>query len=158
MEKLPAVEEAKALMMIAKDWSILKWLTEKKRVRHIADTGTAALDEAEKAVKSTWSEDLKNAYAEVSASSDDDDPFAAAEREFTRQQGGGIPENIRAAALRVKQADDIATNARNSAERTFDDAERRLSASLARRGAEEAIYAYEVRYKAIEAAEAARNL
>lgn len=150
MQKLPAVEEAKALLTIAKDWSILKWLTEKKRVRAIADKGTAALDELEKQVKSTWSEDLRNAYAELTVPAyDSDDPYAAAEYEFIRQQTGAIPEAIRAAARRVKEADDIATRARNTAENTFDDAERRLSAALARRGAEQAIEAYDVRYKAI---------
>jgi hypothetical protein len=41
------------------------------------------------------------------------------------------------------------------AERSFDEAERKLSASIARRGADEAIQAYELRYAAIEAAEAA---
>ena len=45
-----------------------------------------------------------------------------------------------------------------TAERTFDEAERRLSASLARRGAEEAIAAYDVRYAAIAEAEAAQRI
>jgi len=159
MEKLKPVEEAKALLTVAKDWSILKWLAEKKRVRHVADTGTAALDQAEQKVKITWNEELRNAYAELCApSAADDDPFAAAEYEFIKQQTGAIAEAIKAAARRVKDADDQAYSARMTAEKTFDDAERRLSASLARKGAEQAIDAYELRYRAIEEAEAAQRL
>lgn len=156
MEKLAAVEEAKALMTVAKDWPIFKWLTEKRRVRAIADKGTAALDEMDRRIKSSWPADLRNAYAMlVPPPADLDDPFAASEYEFLKQQADGIPPAIRQIAQRVKEADDIAYKARMSAERTFDDAERRLSASLARRGAEEAIQAYDLRYRALEAAEAA---
>ena len=159
MEKLTPVEDAKALMTVAKDWSILKWLAEKKRVRHVADTGTAALDQAEQRVKSTWNEALKNAYAELCApSATDDDPFAAAEYEFIKQQTGTISEEIKAVVRRVKDADDEAYRARMTAERTFDDAERRLSAGLARKGAEQAIGAYDLRYRAIEEAEAAQRI
>jgi hypothetical protein len=157
MQKLQAVEEAKTLLAGAMDWSILRWLAEKKRVRTIADKGTAALDEEERRVKSTWSEELRNAYAELTPPPDDD-PYAAAEFEFLRQQAATLSEEIRTIARRVKDADDIATEARLRAERTFDEAERKLSASLARRGAEEAIAAYDVRYKAIEEAEAAQGI
>ena len=158
MEKLAAVEEARALFTVAKDWSILKWLTEKKRVRKMADTGTAALDEKEREVKSGWPEELRTAYAAVAPPSDDaDDPYAAAEYEFMKQQAEGIPESLKEVARRVCEADRIATDARNKAERTFDEAERKMSASIARRGAEEAMEAYDVRYKAIEAAIAAMD-
>jgi len=156
MQKLAAVEEAKTLLNIAKDWSILKWLTEKKRVRTIADRGTAALDRLEIQVKSEWPEELRLAYAALEVpAQDDDDPYAAAEIEFARQQAIDLPEEIKARAQRVKQADDLATNARNTAEATFDDAERRLSASLARLGAEQALHAYDLRYEAIDEAEKA---
>jgi len=40
-------------------------LTEKRKVRAIADKGTAALNEAERQVKIRWREDLRNAYAEL---------------------------------------------------------------------------------------------
>jgi hypothetical protein len=156
MEKLSAVEEARVLFTEAKDWSILKWLTEKKRVRRMADTGTAALDKRERDIKSQWTDDLRTAYAVVSPPSEDaDDPYAAAEYEFVKQQAEGIPESLKAIARRVWEADLIATDARNRAESTFDEAERKMSASIARRGAEEAIAAYDVRYKAIEEAIAA---
>jgi hypothetical protein len=159
MEKLVAVEEAKALLSVAKDWSILKWLAEKKRVRRVADLGTAALDQAEQKVKAAWSESLRKAYADMSAASaEDDDPFAAAEQEFAKQHASEIPEHVRVAILRVKEADDIAYQARMTAERTFDDAERHLSASMARKGAEQAIAAYDVRYKAIAEAEGLRGM
>jgi hypothetical protein len=157
MQKLIPVEEAKALLTVAKDWSILKWLSEKKRVRTIADRGTAALDELERTVKSSWSEDLRNAYAAlVAPSSADEDPYSASEYEFAVQQAQSIPESVKAVARRVKELDDEAFRARMTAESTFDQAERRLSASLARRGAEQAIDAYDVRYKAIAEAEAAQ--
>jgi hypothetical protein len=154
MQKLAEVEEAKALLSVAREWSIVRWLTEKRKVREIADRGTAALDAAERRVKAGWSEPLTNAYAELCPPSDDD-PFAASEFEFVKQQAAAVPEPIRTAAKRVKAADDVAYEARMQAERTFDEAERKLSASLARRGADEAIKAYELRYAAIDAAEAA---
>ena len=158
MDRLPAVEEARALFTIARDWSIVKWLAEKRRVREIADRGTAALDQLEKQVKSTWSEELKSAYADCACPPEGgDDPFAAAEREFARVQASGITDQARAAARRVREADEAAYAARMTAERTFDQAEWRLSAGLARRGAEEAIRAYDLRYDAIAQAEAARN-
>jgi hypothetical protein len=156
MDRLKAVEDAKALLEQGKEWSIVKWLTEKRHVRRVADEGTAALDRAERDVKSTWTEDLRSAYAALTAPSLDDDPFAAAEWEFAQQQAQNLPPEIVEVARRVKAADDIATQARLTAEKTFDEAERRLSARLARLGAEQAIEAYEIRYKAIETAEQAR--
>lgn len=155
MQKLAEVEEAKALLSVAREWSIMRWLTEKRRVRTIADRGTAALDAAERQVKAAWTEQLNNAYAEL-CTPPDDDPFAVAEFEFVKQQANGIPESIRETARRVKVADDAAYEARMRAERTFDEAERKLSASMARRGADEAIQSYELRYTAIEAAENAK--
>lgn len=154
MKKLDRVEEAKTLLANAVDWSILRWLAEKRRVRGIADRGTEALDAEERRVKAAWPEDLTNAYASLCPPSDDD-PYAAAEHEFVLQQAQQIPEAVRDAAARVKEADDIAYRARMAAEQMFDDAERRMSAALARRGAELAIEAYDVRYLAIAAAEEA---
>src|SRR5208283_5045796 len=62
MRKLPAVEEARAIMTQGMEWGVWKWLLEKKRVREIADEARAALDEMETKVKATWSDDLKIAY------------------------------------------------------------------------------------------------
>jgi hypothetical protein len=161
MQKLTEVEEAKALLMeAAKAWPIWQWLSEKRRVREIADRGTAALDAMEKRVKAGWSQELSDAYAELDIPHDtDDDPFAAAEQQFVHYQSNPeIPEHIRAAARRVKEADDTAYRARMTAEETFDRAERRLSVSMARQGAEQACEAYELRYAAIQEAEAAQSL
>jgi hypothetical protein len=158
METLAAVEEARALFTIAREWSIVRWLAEKRRVRETADRGTAALDELERLVKSTWSDELKSAYASCADESvADDDPFAAAEREFACGQALAIREDLIAAARRVRDADDTAYKARMAAERTFEQAEWRLSAAVARRGADEAIRAYDLRYRAIAEAEAARE-
>ncbi len=156
MHQLRAVEEAKAVLTEGQGWSIWRWLAEKRRVRAMADRGTAALDELERQVKSTWSDELKNAYAMLSAPLDDD-PFAAAEIEFAAQESHGIAEPIRSAARRTKEADDAAYRARMTAEATFERAESRLSTALAKQGAREAIEAYALRYRAIAEAEAART-
>jgi hypothetical protein len=156
MEKLPAVEEARALFIEGKAWSVVRWLSEKRRAREAADKATAALDAFEQQVKARWSDELKNAYAELTTPAEEDDPFAAAESEFLKQHAQNIPERIRALARRVKQADDEAYRARMAAEETFQQAERRLSVSLTKRGAEEAIKSYDLQYKAIDEAEAAR--
>jgi len=121
----------------AQDWSIWRWLMEKSRVRNAADKGTAALDELEKNVKAGWPKELKAAYKAASRDSED---------------------HLAILARRVKDADDRAYRARMDAEETFDEAERRLSAGLAREGARKAILAYELREKAIRRAEAAGRL
>jgi hypothetical protein len=151
VERIEAVENAKAVLAGALDWSIMRWLTEKKRVRHAADSGTAALDDAERAAKAEWSEELVNAYAELVPPAPGD-PFAESEYEYVKQLAAGIPEEIKALARHVRQADELATAAREAAEQTFADAEARMSASLARQGAEKALEAYELRYQAIDAA------
>jgi hypothetical protein len=156
MAKIDTVEHAKATLANAVDWSILRWLAEKRRVREIADDGTAALDAEERRIKATWPEDLTNAYAALCPPADGDD-FAAAEHEFVLQQAEHLPQPLKDLARRVKEADDEAFRARMAAEQMFDDAERRMSASMARRGAELAIEAYDLRYKALAEAEAARD-
>ena len=65
MRKLSAVENARATMTEGVEWGIWKWMLEKKRVRHTADEARAALDELEKKVKATWSEELKLAYNQL---------------------------------------------------------------------------------------------
>jgi hypothetical protein len=64
---------------------------------------------------------------------------------------------MKAFAARLKEADDEAFQLRMTAEETFDEAERRLSAALARKGSEQAIEAYEMREKFIRRAEAAKR-
>lgn len=151
MRKLIAVEQARRVLNEGKEWSIWRWLFEKKRVRTIADAGTAALDELEKEVKAGWSDDLKKAYRELQAA-------AGRRREKAKEDAKNVDPALKLAAQRVKEADDIAYQARMDAEATFDLAEKRLSGSMAREGAEKAIHAYDVREKAIRKAEAANRL
>jgi hypothetical protein len=47
MRTLSEVEEAKALMIEAVEWSLFRWLFEKRRVRETADQANAALDKIE---------------------------------------------------------------------------------------------------------------
>jgi hypothetical protein len=65
MKKIPAVEEARAVMTQGMEWGVWKWLVEKKRVRAIADVARAALDEREMKVKLTWSDEYKLAYNQL---------------------------------------------------------------------------------------------
>jgi len=65
MRKLSEVEEAKKLMADAMDWSVLKWLWEKRTVRETADKANAALDMLEQKVKASWRDELKAAYKEL---------------------------------------------------------------------------------------------
>ena len=67
VRKLSEVEEAKALMIEAVDWSVFRWLFEKRRVRETADEANAALDKLNQAVKARWSSDVKAAYKELAA-------------------------------------------------------------------------------------------
>jgi hypothetical protein len=137
MHKLAEVEAAKQLMSEAKDWSVWQWLTEKRRVRVAADAATAALDKAEKKVKAEWPDDLRKLYR----------------RTFAQVRADGM-DPLHIAVCDVKKADDAAYDARMDAEATFDEAERRLSASIAREGTQKAIHAYSLHEQAIRKAEA----
>ncbi len=68
MINLKEVESAKALMREAVNWSVMKWLAEKKKVRKAADVANALLDALDKETKSAWSNELKAAYDEISSS------------------------------------------------------------------------------------------
>ena len=74
--------------------------------------------------------------------------------EKAKEEAKDIDPELKAAVQRVQQADDEAENARLNAEATFDEAEKRLSASMARDGAQKAIDSYELHEKAIRKAEA----
>jgi hypothetical protein len=133
MRKLAAVEEAKALMSEAGDWSVWRWLMEKRKVRETADRATAALGELENKVKAGWSEELRKATGNGRLRSLD-------------------PE-LKLALDELKQAEEAAEASRLDAEATFDEAERRLSAAMARDGAQKAISSWRLREKAIRKAE-----
>ena len=143
MQRSTAVEDAKALMTEAKDWSMWRWLTEKGRVRAVADRATDDLAACEKKVKAGWPDDLKKAWRSL-------------ERPGSKNgDAGPLDPQMQSALRKVRKADDAAEAARLDAEATFDEAERRLSASLAREGTQKAIASWELREKAIRKAEAA---
>jgi hypothetical protein len=158
MQKLVAVEEAKALMNEAKDWGVWRWLMAKKRVRTAADKAVDALGDLEKKVKASWNDDMKKAYRELEArASLDSNPAgrgAKHRREKEREEAKNVDPEIKLAVQRVKEADDEAYGARMDAEKTFDEAERLMSAGMAREGAVKAIESWELREKAIRKAEA----
>ena len=155
MQKLIPVEEARALMNEAKDWSVWRWLTERRRVREAADRATAALNEAERKVKASWSDDLKKAYREAELeASVNGNPRVKRQYEKAKEEAQGVDPEIKVAARKVKQADDEAEDTRLDAEATFDEAERRLSAAMAREGAQKAIDTYDLHERAIRRAEA----
>lgn len=139
MQKLKEVEDAKAIMTQGVNWSVMKWLTEKKKVRKAADVANAALDNLDRSVKATWNDQLCHAYEQLC------------------QPNGGkqdsLPDEVWQLAKRVKHADDEALRAHNVAEDTFDEAERQLSTTMARDGCHKAILSWELREKAIQLAE-----
>ncbi len=155
MQKLIPVEDAKALMNEAKDWGVWRWLMEKKRVRAAADQAVDALGYLEKKVKAHWGDDLKKAYRELEAQASlERNPRAKAQYQKAKEEAKNVDPQIKLAVRRVKEADDEAENARLDAEATFDEAEGRMSASMAREGAQKAIDSWELREKAIRKAEA----
>ena len=156
MQKLIPVEEAKELMNVAKDWGVWRWLTEKKRVRAAADRADEALDTLREKVHAGWNDDLKKAYRELEAlTTFEEDPKTKRQYDKAREEAKNVDPQIRLVAQRVKDADDEAYDARMDAEDTFDEAERRLSAGMAREGAQKAIDSWELHEKAIRKAEAA---
>jgi hypothetical protein len=143
MRKLSEVEEARALMNEAVEWSVVKWLKEKKRVRKAADRANDALDELRKQIQDSWNDDLKAAYQELAASA-------------TKPGKSDMIDSPTMVVVKaVKRADDAAHRARMDAEDTFDEAERQLSTRLAREGSRKAIASWDLHEAAIRKAEAA---
>jgi hypothetical protein len=134
MRKLIPVEEAKALMREAIDWSLWSWLTQKRRLRTTADAAWEALEGCERKVKATWSDDLKQAWR--------------------GKDGKDLDPELKLAIERMKEADKAWKEARERAEATFDEAERRMSTGMACEGAAQAIEAWELTERAIRRAEA----
>jgi hypothetical protein len=147
MDKLAEVEAARALMTEARDWSVMKWLREKKRVRKTADQANDALDRLNQQTKARWSAGLKAAYDELLK---DGNPG----HHRTEKQSPAADPELRLLAKRVKEADDEAYRARMDAEDTFDEAERKLSTAMAREGSRKAIASWDLHEKAIRKAEA----
>ncbi len=149
MRKLPEVQQAKELMTEAIDWSVFTWMFEKPRVRETADRANEALDRLERSIKARWSEDLKAAARGLSAMASG----GAARRNEKQESPEPADPQIRLLVEKVKEADDAARRARLDAEKTFDEAERQLSTSLAREGCKKAIHSWELHEKAIRKAE-----
>ncbi|MBZ5654086.1 MAG: hypothetical protein LAO56_02280 [Acidobacteriia bacterium] len=148
MRKLIEVEHAKALMTEAMNWSVVKWLSEKKRVRKTADLANAALDRLDQEIKTHWSDEMKAAYSELGAKSE-----GAGGRPH-KQPSESIDPQIALLAKRVKEADDEAYRVRMDAEDTFDAAEKQLSTRLAREGCRKAIDSWDLHEQAIRKSEA----
>jgi len=148
MEQLREVETAKALMLEAVAWSVMKWLREKKRVRRAADEANAALDQLSAALKQHWPDKMKAAYDVLAQAAGSKTPARTPAK---------APPSIDAGTLlivkKVKEADDEAYRARMSAEDTFDEAEKKLSTRLAREGCRKAILSWELKEQAIRKAE-----
>lgn len=151
MRKNAEVEQARNLMTEATDWSVMKWLVEKKRVRRTADRANATLDQLNEAVKATWSEELKDAYQELRTQGAR--PSQARSQLQAKPPSPATHPDIRLLVKGVKEADDEAYKARMEAERTFDEAEQQLSTSLAREGCRKAIHSWDLHEKAIRQAE-----
>ncbi|HEY2013034.1 MAG TPA: hypothetical protein VGH38_06000 [Bryobacteraceae bacterium] len=148
MQKLIPVEEAKALMNEAQDWSVWGWLTEKRRLRSTADKAWAALDEVEKKVKSSWSDGLLAAWRELDAQAAlEANPRLKRQFEKAEEEARDVDPEIKLAAKKLKDADVEAYAARMQAEETFDEADRRMSTGMACEGARQAIAAWELREK-----------
>jgi len=156
MRKLPAVEEARAIMTEGMEWSVWRWLLEKRTVREIADRATAALDEADQKVKNTWCDELKVAYNALI--DQDAKPKGRRSQNAGQADCGSANPEISLAAKRVKDADDHAERARLDAEDAFDEAERQLNAGLAREAARKALETYDLREAAIRKSQAAARL
>jgi len=153
MRKLVEVQEAKALMNEAMDWSVFTWLLEKSRVRETADQANAALDASERAVKTHWSDEARAVYKKLTAK--------AAKAARKRQTDPKWEQTVEPAILvlldELVHADDAAEHARIDAENTFDEAEKRLSVTMAREGCRKAIHSWSLHEKAIRRAEAVLN-
>jgi len=157
MRKLVEVEDAKSLLEVAKNWGVWKWLTEKKRVRQTADTAWEAFDVLEKEVKSAWSDDLQKATSELEAEASVAEGGAPAKRKYekAKKEAEHVDPQVKATAKKVKDALDEAYSVRMKAEDMFDEAEKRLSTSMAREASQVAIDAYNMREKAVRKAETA---
>jgi len=136
MEKLTEVEQARALMTEAIDWSVMKWLSEKKRVRKSADRANQVLNEVEEGLHARWAPKFTSVYD---------------------KSGAASPE-IKQLASRIRREHDAANKFRMEAEKTFDVAEKRLSTAMAREGCRQAIQGWDHHLEAIRLAEIALEI
>ena len=145
MHKLAPVEDAKTLFHQAKDWSVWRWLMEKKTVRRTADAAWEALEACEEKVRAGWSADWQAVYRDLS--------------ENGKTRSRRLDAQVKEALAMLHETDLEARQARDAAEDQFDEADRRMSTRMAREGAQMAIDAWEMREKIIRKMEAlARKL
>ena len=137
MHKLAAVEDAKTLFNEAKDWSVWRWLIEKKRARTTADAAWEALEACEEKVRAGWNEEWRQAYGHPKS-----------------RRYAALDDEVKAALERLYEDDEEAKQAHDAAEAQFDEADRRMSGSMACEGAQMALDAWEMREKVIRKAEA----
>lgn len=152
MLNIEEVENAKALMTEAVNWSVMRWLKEKKRVRKTSDIANDKLDAVDREIKASWSDELKAAYAELPKIG------MPAEQGIQLNSNGNkaaIDPEVVLLAKALKQADEEAYRAHLLAEDTFERAEVRLSTSMAREGSRQAITSWELKEKAILQSQAA---
>jgi len=152
MKKLPEVEEAKALMTEALNWSVMKWIMEKKRVRKTADKANNSLWAMQKALRDSWGTELISAYDVLGEHVGN--AAGNSERQRFKQDASPVDPEIKRLAKAVKQADDEAYAAHLDAEETFDRADKLLSTAKAREGCRKAILSWELYEKAIFKSEA----
>lgn len=156
MRKLEPVEAAKTLFEEAKDWGMWQWLTGKSKLRRTADAAWEALDEYEAGVKASWSEDLQKAWREAETrAAASADGRAMRSYEKAKEAAKGVSADIKLAAQRLQQADAEAYKMRMAAEAHFDEADRRMSTSMACEGSQMAIDAWLQREKFVRKIEAA---
>ena len=113
MQKLPEVEAAKALMNEAMAWSVMKWLREKKTVRHTADRANEVLDQMSASVRGSWPADLRAAY-DALVPRGDERSGAGNQR---KQPASAIDSNTALTAKKMKDADDEVYRCRMDAEK-----------------------------------------
>ena len=155
MRKLPPVEHAKELFETAKDWGLWRWLLEKRNARQTADAAWAAFDEYESEVKASWSDDLRKAWREAETeTAAAADGRAKRAYEKAKAEAKDIDPDLKARVRLLQEADAHAFKARMDAEEQFDEADRRLSSSMACEGAQMAIDAWVMREKFIRKMEA----
>jgi len=125
MQKLDAVERARAVMTEAMEWPDWMWLFEKAKVREAADLAAETFESANREARNSWSDDFKRAYAE------------------------GADAHL------IKEADDQAARVTKEAETMFAEAEKRFNAALAREAARKALESFDLRETALAIAQSA---
>ena len=138
MNSLKEVEQARVIMKEADNWSVLRWLSEKKKVRRAADAANAALQAQHEQLKAAWPADLLQAYDAIAM----------------KKNADGLSEQMLRLAKQLYQADTKANAAHEQAEATFAEAEKKLSTMLARQGCVEALRSWDLLEKANEKAAA----